>query len=243
MPRSHPQNTSPFFTLPYELRSKIYTLYLDAPNRYRAHKTSWAGTSNPTSSFLYHRLHTPVPALLLTCKRIYSDLAPTVFGDLTLTFRERWRGRRGRTTALHAFGRLDLPRVKKLTLIVDAINYWHDRMGFFKKLTSYEAREEGFENGGMPKWNGAVPPTTGLREFVVVWFPYGTPPHSLGVCGPREQRRFGEQLVGHLVTLKTLEVIRLEHGCPAWWGEFLRERTEARVVCDGLGRPEWGMDN
>ncbi|KAK0643738.1 hypothetical protein B0T16DRAFT_188340 [Cercophora newfieldiana] len=171
----------------------------------------------------------PVPALLLTCKRIFTELSPSVFSTATLALRETWRGRRSRHVTLFAFGKFDPPRIHSFTLIVDAINTFH--IDFIEKLTSYEKREEGFETAMAPKYMSAVPAMTQLREFTVVWFKNGVPHQSPGMNGPGRRRHFGTFLLGHLVTLKTLEVIRLRR-CPEWWVEYLEEHSTARVICE-----------
>ncbi|KAK4448345.1 hypothetical protein QBC34DRAFT_112773 [Podospora aff. communis PSN243] len=210
------QGDSPFFTLPLELRQQIYTLYLDAANRHKAHKKNWVTTDNPAETFLNHRrppLRMPLPPLLLTCKRLFHEISPTVFESLTITL-HRIRGSHKYATALFFFGKFDPPRVRKLTLYADAINKMVPQLEFLRLLTSDGT---------------AVPSAAGIVELRVVYFPWGIPERSSEMNGKAMQRWFGQALLKHIAALKMLEVVRL-WGCPTWWVEFLEANTTARVI-------------
>ncbi|KAK1752205.1 hypothetical protein QBC47DRAFT_390002 [Echria macrotheca] len=178
-----PQSHSPFFTLPAELRQRIYTLYLDSSHRYRPHARAYF--TAPTG-WLHANLGSlrrlPVhghPSFLLTCKRAYLDLYHEAFHQATFVIRHRWRRNEW---ALGYFGKPDPRRWTKLVVINDlssgnsvAVSYWG--LAILLPLLARELLPD--------RWTGLVPqielPTwtprsvdeLNLRELVVDKWPGG----------------------------------------------------------------------
>lgn len=72
---TNPQFTSPLFKLPLELRLDIYNLYIDSELQlphFMVYSTTYL--TDLANSRVYRA--SPPPALALTCKRVYRDIAP-----------------------------------------------------------------------------------------------------------------------------------------------------------------------
>ena len=228
------QSASPFFTLPFELRQNIYTLYLDEDNSFRAHKKSWTTTLHCYPTFLIRPHRTPVPPLVLACKRVFAELSPTVFGEATFVMRERFRRRRKGDSALFAFGKFDPTRWRKLTLIVDVTRDWRFAMDFLRHLVGTNDRDDDVKEGQIPEFglHGEPKPrvcgaAVALEEFVVRWFPGGNKcPYPTDWA----LEKCSQKVVEVLAEIKSLRMIRLRDECPAWWVEYLQERSGAIIV-------------
>ncbi|KAK3324451.1 hypothetical protein B0T19DRAFT_230613 [Cercophora scortea] len=196
MDATSPPATCLFLSLPRELRDEIYTAYLDdlIPSTYHSYWTSLSPLPTNAETCTYK---TTLPDLLLTCKQVYAELAPTVLdsfcmaaptGTLPHVYYSDWEAKDSfERVCLGAFGSLrggGLGRRRRLVLMVDgshtrpsSLHWLRLWCAFLRILTSEEdrpgwftsaARRRGFVGDGE---DARVPAATGLVELVVDWCP------------------------------------------------------------------------
>ncbi|KAK3687903.1 hypothetical protein B0T22DRAFT_479181 [Podospora appendiculata] len=186
-----------FLSLPRELRDEIYTAYLDdlTPSTYHSY---WTSISPPPAKDACTYRNT-LPALLLTCKQVYAELAPAVLdtfcmaaptGTMPHVYYTDWEINDSfERVCLGGFGSLrssGLARRRRLVLMVDGS---HTRPGSLHWLRLWctvlrivvsdedrpswfmlAARRHGFVGGGEDS-GARVPAATRLGELVVDWCP------------------------------------------------------------------------
>ena len=219
----NPQSESPLFSkLIPEIRAKIYEFHLDDlqnfPPRESLPVRYWMFSKRPEMAFLAAgEVHGDLPDLLITCKRVFNELAPSVFDHFSISARLMgWNLR----TGLGVFGNLDLAHKRKLTIINHPSTKMPDWLSFFRDVTSY-------------------PAATQLEELVLDW--RQTVDLDLQTDGAEADQlleRISEEqkteLLLHITSLKALKLIKLWGNCPTWWADFLRENSvsAARVICE-----------
>ncbi|GAW15891.1 hypothetical protein ANO14919_053130 [Xylariales sp. No.14919] len=106
------QANSTLFSLPSEIRDRIYDFYL----AYDHH--DFGDTLRPSQMYLdngvvYSR---PLPALMRSCKRAYQEMCPVVHGEAVM--RIEMRGRVERRIGFAVYGTLRFDRLRKLWLVI-----------------------------------------------------------------------------------------------------------------------------
>lgn len=137
------QLNSPLFSLPLEIRTRIYDFYLAFDDR------DFGYTKRPLFVYLDNGEYSKgLPSLMLACKRSYQEMRTQVHHESILrVLMSQWSPRIG--FAVH--GNLRYDRLHKLHLIVSMEHpYWNRWLGFFEEI----ARR-----------------ISGLRELVIDWEP------------------------------------------------------------------------
>ncbi|KAI1394420.1 uncharacterized protein F4822DRAFT_424899 [Hypoxylon trugodes] len=123
------QTQPPFFSLPAEIRDRIYEIYLAVDH------TDFEYSLRPQLLYLADTPYVrPLPALMLTCKSLYRDLSPIVHKQAVL--RVDVSGRIDRRVGFAVHGTLRFNRLDKL-LVVIATDYpnWNSWLSFFGEVT------------------------------------------------------------------------------------------------------------
>lgn len=113
------QSASPFFSLPAEVRDRIYEFYLaptlhDFEDTLKPHKLYLPTNDSNDKPSYYSR---PLPALMQTCKRAHAELTPAVHERAYMRVSRRGRGADARVGfAVH--GPLRPARLRTLYLLV-----------------------------------------------------------------------------------------------------------------------------
>ncbi|KAJ8110748.1 hypothetical protein ONZ43_g5792 [Nemania bipapillata] len=123
------QANSPLFSLPSEVRDRIYDFYLTHDH------SDFGDTLRPHQLYLdddtaYAR---PLPALMRACKRAYREMHPRVHGQAVM--RVEMRGRVERRIGFAVHGPLRLARLRRLCLLVP-MEYpnWNAWLYFFRDV-------------------------------------------------------------------------------------------------------------
>ncbi|KAI0867116.1 hypothetical protein F4860DRAFT_456459 [Xylaria cubensis] len=119
------QASSPFFSLPSEVRDRIYDFYLTYDHG------DFGDSLQPHQLYLDGAVYSqPLPALMRTCKRIYEEMSPIVHGQAAM--RIEIRGRVDRRIGFAVHGPLRFDRLRKLWLLIP-LEYpnWNQWLYFF----------------------------------------------------------------------------------------------------------------
>ncbi|KAI1173795.1 hypothetical protein F4777DRAFT_421871 [Nemania sp. FL0916] len=226
------QAASPFFSLPGEIRERIYDFYLTHSHssfgdtlrpyqKYLETEPSFSdSSSDAASASSYSR---PLPALMLTCKQAYQEMRSAVHEQAILRV-EMPGGSQERRIGFAVHGTLVLARLRKLTLLVPSqVAYWNAWLDFFGDVLKQ---------------------TQGLRVLVVDWSPRGlvsgrkSKPGLAGLAFMKKEEAFLE-MIESLPELHTLVV----HGdIPAMWIERLQKKAPRFVQHRERWWREPGMD-
>ncbi|KAI0202837.1 hypothetical protein F4808DRAFT_60343 [Astrocystis sublimbata] len=119
------QADSSLFSLPGEVRDRIYDFYLTFDHG------DFGDTLRPHQVYLDDATYSrPLPALMCTCKRIYQDMAPIVHAQAAM--RIEIRGRVDRRIGFAVRGKLRFERLRKLWLLVHLEHpNWNSWLYFF----------------------------------------------------------------------------------------------------------------
>ncbi|KAI1174505.1 hypothetical protein F4777DRAFT_579938 [Nemania sp. FL0916] len=124
------QQTSRLFSLPHEVRDRIYSFYL-CPGH-----DDFEDALRPHQKFLENEAYSrPLPALMRTCKRVYQDMAPHVHDQATM--RVEMHGPLERRIGFAVHGTLRFERLRKLCLLVPLEHpNWNRWLYFFSEVLS-----------------------------------------------------------------------------------------------------------
>jgi hypothetical protein len=236
---------STFLRLPREVRDKIYANYLETLRDTSRHY--WSVSKRPELAFLINPHSTDLPPLIKTCKQVYNELAPEVLHSASMIVPPtRFSSRIG----IGVFGRFDLKRVRRLTVVIGVSSpMWISWLSFFQSVTSYDARRSLFHSLSQEYSDETTHAATELEELVVVWEPIILSPITIeggDTVGDKRAVARGEEaasraaydaqyewtFLGHIAGLSNLKVVRLRKNYPKHWGQTLREKTSARVFCE-----------
>ncbi|KAI1757645.1 hypothetical protein F4782DRAFT_136692 [Xylaria castorea] len=203
------QANSPLFSLPSEVRDRIYDFYLtydhsDFRDTLRPHQLYLDGAA------VYSQ---PLPALMRTCKHIYEEMSPAVHGQAVM--RVEMRGRVDRRIGFAVRGTLRFGRLRKLWLLVPlAYPNWNQWLYFFGDV---------------------VRRTSNLKVLIIDWTP--RPVLENGWSGRVNVKKEDEffQMIQGLKELHTLVIygdisarwidklkgseLRMVHHRSRWWRE------------------------
>ncbi|KAI0431921.1 hypothetical protein F5Y09DRAFT_354436 [Xylaria sp. FL1042] len=194
-------NYSPLLMLPNEVRDRIYDFYL-------AHEHSdFTDTLRPHNMFFdgvpYSR---PLPALMLTCKRVYREMCPAVHGQVTM--RVEMRGRVERRIGFAVHGTLRFDRLRRFWLMIPLEHpNWNRWLYFFEKVLYF---------------------APDLEVLVIDWSP--RPVLENGWAG-RVNLKKEDELFQMIGCLKRLHTIRIHGNISSRWIDKLREAIP-RVLHD-----------
>ncbi|KAH9894656.1 hypothetical protein F4778DRAFT_794673 [Xylariomycetidae sp. FL2044] len=204
------QTNCPLFLVPSEVRSRIYEYYLAFTH------ADFADTLRPTHLYLEAAAPhaTPLPALMLTCRRAYADLGPDDV-HATAALRVRRLGSSDRRIGFAVRGVLRLERLRRLVLVVD-MDYanWNAWLDF---------------------WGAVLGRTPELRHLVLDWGPRPDVVVVAAAAPAREwQRRQTEKKEGVFFRLLNgidqLQTLRVYGQVPAHWERMIEQNTKATVV-------------
>lgn len=213
-------NTQPssfLFAMPGEIREAIYAYYLTF------HYGDFEFSSRPFFTFLGEReFSKPLPALMLSCKRAYDEMRPTVHEEAVL---RACMFEHGKRIGFAVHGNLRLRRLRRLVFHV-AMEHanWNTWMSFFSHMMDC---------------------ANGLRELLVDWEPRRAP--SSGGIGylaqqdSRMEKRFFETIAG----APGLETVRLHGDIPPHWLDRLEvmiANRQDRVVKVKSLKDKWWME-
>ncbi|KAI1193066.1 hypothetical protein F5X97DRAFT_53943 [Nemania serpens] len=206
------QANSALFSLPSEVRDRIYDFYLtydhsDFGDTLRPHKLYLDGAA-------YSR---PLPALMCSCKRAYHEMSPRVHDQAVM--RVEMRGRVERRIGFAVHGTLRFDRLRKLSLLVP-LEYpnWNKWLYFFSDVVRRAPR---------------------LRVLVLDWAP--RPVAETGWAGRVNVKKEGEffEIVKGMKELHTLHVYG---DISARWIDGLTESVARVVYHRSRWWREPGMD-
>jgi len=215
---AHQQFTSPLFSLPFEIRSRIYAYYLSfTPSDFTIGETVRPthmyldpvdGNNKPRDGDVgYTR---PLPSLMLTCRRAYGELAPLAHGLAAVRIRPGGAYEERRIgVAFH--GILKFEQLRRLIVVVEM---------------------------GHASWNlwvpfivGLVGRTPGLEHLVVDWAPWDSEIEATKVGW---RRRLYEKKEGEFLELveglRELRTVTLHGRVPRDWKGRIEKATGTRVV-------------
>ncbi|KAI5856179.1 hypothetical protein GGS23DRAFT_589097 [Durotheca rogersii] len=187
------QTEASFFSLPREVRDRIYEFYL-APDY-----TDFGDTLRPQLIYLdgppYQR---PLPTLMLSCKRLYRELHSMVHRQAAIrVIMHGWNERR---IGFAVHGTLRLDRLEKLWFLVAMERpNWNRWLPFFGKLTLI---------------------ATKLEVLVIDWEP--RPVTSAGWTG-RVNTKKEDEFFQALASLKQLRLIQVHGDVTPRWREQLEK--------------------
>ncbi|KAH8646728.1 hypothetical protein BX600DRAFT_518762 [Xylariales sp. PMI_506] len=124
------QQASPLFLISFEIRCRIYEYYLTFTF------DEFAYTLRPTHKYLdaAEPHSTPLPGLMLACKRLYAELRGDVHGAAALRVHQPGLHNERRVGfAVH--GTLRLERLRRMSLVIDMeYAYWNAWLELFVAL-------------------------------------------------------------------------------------------------------------
>lgn len=226
----HQQLTCPLFQLPAEVRQAIYAYYL----AFTSVDLEASETMRPTHKFLdaTTMTSTPLPELMQTCRRAYTEMAPLAHGTVVVRVRiggSGGSGRRGTTgdarrIGIACHGVLRPERLSKLVLVV-AMEHanWNAWIGFFTELAGRIGRS--------------------LDCLVVDWAPRDGGQKAVMASRVTWQQRQYEhkedEFLRAVAALSGLKKVHLYGRTPVGWKERIEKDTQARVR---LFRERWWAD-
>ncbi|KAI1124603.1 hypothetical protein F5Y10DRAFT_24957 [Nemania abortiva] len=201
------QADSPFFSLPSEVRDRIYDFYLTYDH------SDFGDTLRPYLLYFDNAYSRALPALMRSCKRAYREMWPTVHDQAVM--RVEMRGRVERRIGFAVHGTLRFDRLRKLWLLIP-LEYpnWNRWLYFFGDV---------------------VRRTPDLRVLVIDWSPRRT--KEIGWAGRVNVKKEEEffQIIERLKELHTVTihgdvsakwidrlkktVARVVHYRSRWWRE------------------------
>lgn len=164
-------SNSTFLCLPREVRENIYIYYLELLQDPNSETSNYylAESHYAERAFLIKPYVTGLPLIMTACWVAFKELAPDVLYSASIRF---FRSGFSHRIGVGVFGRFDLARVRRLTLIVDNLwAVWMDGLPFFKNITSFTTRPSWFKSLFEDYSEGRVPAATKLEDLVVVWGP------------------------------------------------------------------------
>ncbi|XXH04039.1 hypothetical protein Hte_010450 [Hypoxylon texense] len=192
---------SPLFSLPLEVRERIYDFYLAFDH------SDFKDTLRPQPVYLDGPPHArPLPPLMLASKALYRELSPAVHGRAVLRVLTPGWGDRRIGFAVH--GTLRLARLERLWLVLTAeYPKWNSWLGFFGAVAARAPR---------------------LRVLAVDW---GARPDDGSGVGWRERATIKkeEEFCAVVASLKELRILQLYGNIPERWLRQL-EKAAPHVV-------------
>ncbi len=195
-----PQSQSLLLSLPQEVRDNIYAHILSFRD------DDFEYSLQPGYTFLENAHARPLPSAMLTCKRLYGELAPAVHGVAVMRATMSEFVRR---IGLAVHGNVRLERLCSLVVVI--------------------AMEHGNWNSWLSFLEDLLERTGGLRELRVDWGPRPVVARGKGYLAGQEERleeRFFKLIGG----LKELDRVTIHGDVAESWRERLQAHTSARVV-------------
>ncbi|KAI0802202.1 hypothetical protein GGR55DRAFT_456533 [Xylaria sp. FL0064] len=186
------QFNSPLFSLPHEIRDRIYGFYLtpnngDFENALRPHNMFLGGA-------VYSRT---IPVLMRTCKRAHREMYAAVHQQALMRVEMPDHAERRIGFAVH--GTLRFGRLRKLWLLIPMEHpNWNCWLHFFGDVVHH---------------------TPGLEVLVVDWSPR---PITAGGWTGRINLKKEDEFLQMIKGLKQLHTVWLHGNIPPRWGEQLR---------------------
>ncbi|KAI0426098.1 hypothetical protein F5Y09DRAFT_319969 [Xylaria sp. FL1042] len=210
---AHIQANSPFFSLPSEVRERIYDFCLTYDH------SDFEDTLRPRQLFLendavYSR---PLPAMMRSCKRVYQEMSPTVHGQAVM--RVEMRGRIERRIGFAVHGTLRFDCLRKLWLLVPLEHpNWNQWLHFFGDVVGH---------------------TLNLEVLVVDWAPRSTHEHIWeGRANAKKEDEFCRIIQG----LKKLRILKVHGNISARWIDRLGDSVDRVILDRSRWWREPGMD-
>ncbi|KAI0904065.1 hypothetical protein F4823DRAFT_628925 [Ustulina deusta] len=207
------QANSPLFSLPSEVRDRIYDFYLTYDH------SDFEDTLRPHKRFLdndvvYSRA---LPALMRSCKRAYQEMCPAVHGRAVM--RVEMRGRVERRIGFAVHGTLRFGRLRKLWLLVPLEHpNWNRWLYFFSDVISR---------------------TPNLEVLVIDWAPRPTREYDWeGRANAKKEDEFCEIIKG----LKELHTLKVHGNVSARWIDRLGDSVQRVILDRSRWWREPGMD-
>ncbi|TRX90630.1 hypothetical protein FHL15_008405 [Xylaria flabelliformis] len=186
------QASSPFFSLPSEVRDRIYDFYLTYDHG------DFGDSLQPHQLYLDGAVYSqPLPALMRTCKRIYEEMSPIVHGQAAM--RIEIRGRVDRRIGFAVHGTLRFDRLRKLWLLIP-LEYpnWNQWLYFFGDVVRH---------------------TPNLKVLILDWTPRPVPEHGWsGRVNAKKEAEFFEIIE----SLKELHTFVIYGDVSARWIDRLK---------------------
>ncbi|KAJ2990817.1 hypothetical protein NUW58_g2768 [Xylaria curta] len=194
------QANSPLFSLPSEVRDRIYDFYLTYSHG------DFGDTLRPHKLYLDDAVYSrPIPPLMLTCKRAYGEMSSAVHGEAIL--RVEMRGRlEERRIGFAVHGTLRFDRLHKLWLLIPLAHpNWNRWLPFFSDVVRH---------------------AKSLKVLVIDWTP--RPMQEIGWAG-RVNAKKEDEFFQVIKSLKELHTLVVYGDTSAMWIDKLKE-SEVRVV-------------
>lgn len=199
------QAGSSLFNLPGEVREIFYAFTLSF--RYSDFEFSSRPFYNFGGEPAFSR---PLPALMLTCKRAYTELQARVQEEAVL---RACMFEHGRRIGLAVHGTLRIPRLRRLVFHV-AMEHanWNTWVKFFGHVL--ESAE-------------------GLKELVIDWDPRRSPSATRVGFMAQHEDRMEKRLFKAVAGARHLESLRIHGDIPAHWADELGRMLDGnvRMVC------------
>ncbi|KAH9995859.1 hypothetical protein F4779DRAFT_607280 [Xylariaceae sp. FL0662B] len=196
------QTDSPLFTIPLEIRGRIFQYYLTFTN------DGFADSLRPIHTYLdaVKPHSTTLPALMLACKRAYAELQPEVHSTAALRVR-RPGLRNERRVGFAVHGVLRFERLRRMYLLIDMeYAYWNAWLDFFGIVVSR---------------------TLGLEHLTIDWAPRAVT-HASG--WERKQAEKKEDIFLQLLKpMARLQTVWIYGQAPEHWEERIKQDTKASV--------------
>ncbi|KAI0872299.1 hypothetical protein GGS24DRAFT_21450 [Hypoxylon argillaceum] len=206
------QANSPLFSLPSEVRDRIYDFYLSYDH------SDFGDTLRPHDMYLNGAAYSrPLPALMRSCKRAYQEMGPAVHDQAIM--RIEMRGRIERRIGFAVHGTLRFDRLRKLWLLIP-MEYpnWNRWLYFFRDVV------------------GRAPD---LKVLVVDWAP--RPMLDNGWAG-RVNVKKEEEFFQIIEGMKKLHTLSIHGDLSARWIERLKKSVPRMVHHRSRWWREPGMD-
>ncbi|KAI0533299.1 hypothetical protein GGR58DRAFT_124739 [Xylaria digitata] len=207
------QANSPFFSLPSEVRDRIYDFYLAYDH------SDFGDTLRPGKLYLendtvYSR---PLPALMRSCKRAYQEMCLTVHGEAVM--RVEMRGRVERRIGFAVHGTLRFDRLQKLWLLVP-LEYpnWNRWLKFFGDV---------------------VRCSPNLKVLIIDWAPKVTQAKG---WDERVNAKKEDEFCDIIESLKELHTLKIHSNISARWIDRLRSSVPRVIQYRSRWWREPGMD-
>ncbi|OLN92765.1 hypothetical protein CCHL11_06718 [Colletotrichum chlorophyti] len=190
------------FSLPWEIRERIYEYYLSFDH------DDFGDTLRPQHIYLeqgHGEYKRPLPSLMATCKRAYRELHGKVHTEAIMRMQQ---GNGDRRIGFAVHGTLRFERLRRLCLLI--------------------ATEYPNWNRWLIVLGGVARKAPHITELVIDWEPR---PMMLKGWEARLTEKKYDEFFHILSSLKELDTIRFHGEMPAGWIERFEKETSARVVC------------